>query len=78
MKVKVKRIKRSSVSDVKLTKSKLKVKAREFFDFLKSELPESEAVTVMLNLKSKNIHYFVHKDNAIDESFDFGGKIWNG
>lgn len=81
MKVKVKRIKRSSVSDVELTKSKLKIKARQFYHFAKAQLPESGAVDFLFHLDTGYIHCFVHKNNnAIDENltFDFGGRIWNG
>lgn len=80
MKVKVKRIKRTPEIDLQLTKSKLKVKARQFYHFAKAQLPEAGAADFLFHLDTGYIHCFVHKENnAIDENltFDFGGRIWN-
>lgn len=79
MKVKVKKIKRASVSDVEIIKSKIKIKSREFCNFAKAISPEAETITLMCNFDTGDILCFTHKDRAIDDtlSFDFGGLRWN-
>lgn len=79
MKVKVKKIKRTPEINLQLAKSKVKVKAREFYKSIEQILPEADAVSFYYQPKRHYISCYVHNEYEINESlsFNIGGRIWS-